>query len=177
LSDDCGTTWERMAAYGDDGTGSFATAAKYDGDDLWIPQVNTDWCGLGYGSDCYSINLNNYTGKSNVLVAFESFNSFGNPLYIDDVTISQFVGIEKKPENDSFTIYPNPATGHLTIEMNGDHAFSGLVILNQLGQTVYMQQNLKDNVINLSTEGWTKGVYFVRLEGNTGTKTRKVVVY
>jgi PKD repeat protein len=177
LSDDCGTTWERMAAYGDDGTGSFATAAKYDGDDLWIPQVNTDWCGLGYGSDCYSINLNNYTGKSNVLVAFESFNSFGNPLYIDDVTISQFVGIEKKPENDSFTIYPNPATGHLTIEMNRDHAFSGLVISNQLGQTVYMQHNLKDNVINLSTEGWTKGVYFVRLEGNTGTKTRKVVVY
>jgi len=177
LSEDCGTTWTRLAAYGDDGSGNFATHEKYTENETWIPYSGNDWCGSGYGSDCNSINLDNWTGKSNIKIAFESFNSFGNPLYLDNITISQFVGVEESETVNSFKVYPNPANNHLTIEWNSGSTFSKLTISNQLGQTVFTDNVSNSNSINLTTNGWPKGVYLVRLESNSSTKTQKVVVY
>jgi hypothetical protein len=177
LSDDCGTTWTRLAAYGDDGTGNFATHEKYDGADLWVPQNPGDWCGQGYGSECNSISLDNWVGKSNVLIAFESFNSFGNPLYIDNVTVTQFVGIDDTKSEKSFKVYPNPAKNHLTIEWDANSLFNNLIIANQLGQTMLKQVVSNSHLINLNTGDWPKGVYIIRLENKSDTQTRKVVIY
>jgi len=177
LSDDCGTTWTRLAAYGDDGTGNFATHEKYDGSDLWVPQNPADWCGQGYGSPCNSISLDNWVGKSNVLIAFESFNSFGNPLYIDNVTVTQFVGVDETSSEKSFKVYPNPAKNHLTIEWDANSLFNNLIIANQLGQTLLKQDVSNKHLVNLSTSNWPRGVYTIRLENGSETRTQKLVVY
>ena len=177
LSDDCGTTWTRLAAYGDDGTGNFATHEKYDGADLWVPQNPGDWCGQGYGSQCNSISLDNWVGKSNVLIAFESFNSFGNPLYIDNVTVTQFVGIDASNSKEHFKVFPNPAKNHLTVEWDDNSEFNTLVITNQLGQTMIKDDVSNKHLLNLTTGDWPKGMYIIRLENKNDTRTQKVVIY
>ena len=78
VSENCGTSWTRMLALGDDGDGSFATHPQT-GDGL-IPQTSDDWCGSGYGSDCFSLNLNQFAGKANIKIAFETYNANGNQL-------------------------------------------------------------------------------------------------
>ncbi len=177
LSDDCGTTWTRLAAYGDDGTGSFATHEKYDGNELWVPQTPNDWCGQGYGSSCNSISLNNWIGKSNILIAFESFNSFGNPLYIDNVTVTQYTTVDEQDACGSFTVFPNPSNNHITIEWRNSGEYQSLTISNQLGQTIINQEVSGKRSVKLNTGSWPKGVYIVSLADKSKTQTQKVVVY
>jgi PKD repeat protein len=178
ISDDCGATWTRLTGYGEDGSGNFATHKLYNGEDLWVPNPDLDWCGQSYGSGCNSINLNGWVGKSNVRIAFESVNSFGNPLYIDNVTISQFVGVKESTNYNSVVVYPNPASDHLTIDFGLNSSYDRLVISNQLGQKVFSKNiNEANSVIKLNTAEWPKGVYFVRLESNSKSTAKKVVIY
>ncbi|MCD4680939.1 MAG: PKD domain-containing protein, partial [Bacteroidales bacterium] len=46
-----------------------------------------DWCGNGVGSTCYDINLSQWVGNKSVKVKFESYCSYGNNLFIDDINI------------------------------------------------------------------------------------------
>ncbi len=177
ISDDCGISWSRLAAYGDDGNGSFATHEKYDGSDLWVPQTAADWCGQGYGSGCNSINLNPWIGKSNVVFAFESFNSFGNPIYIDNVTVTQYTTIDESHSSKTFTVFPNPAKGHITVRWHDKAAFNNLVVMNQLGQVVVAEDVTGTQRITINSAGWPKGVYVVRLNNNSKAETQKVVIY
>ena len=178
LSDDCGTTWSRLAAYGDDGNGNFATHEKYDGQDQWIPSSPGDWCGPGYGSSCNSISLNNWIGESNILIAFESFNSYGNPLYIDNVTISQYTDVNETADpNVGFTIFPNPTKDHLTVALDKNSSFTQVVILNQLGQTVFTKNIDTENTIGIDVSSWTMGIYIIKLESGSKSVAKKVIVY
>jgi hypothetical protein len=167
-----------LTGYGEDGSGNFATYGLYNGEDLWIPNPDLDWCGQSYGSGCNSISLNSWVGKSDIRIAFESFNSFGNPLYVDNVTISQFVGVKESTNDNSVVVYPNPASDHLTIDFGLNSSYDRLVISNQLGQKVFSKSiNEANSVINLNTAEWPKGVYFVRLESNSKSTVKKVVIY
>jgi PKD repeat protein len=86
VSADCGNTFDRIAGYAEDGTGSLATA--YTNTAEFIPVVG-DWCTGTVGADCFTIDLSAYDGQSSVVVRFESFNNgiAGNNLFIDNINI------------------------------------------------------------------------------------------
>ena len=86
VSTDCGNTFERIAAYAEDGSGTFATA--YTSSEEFIPG-NGDWCTGTVGTDCFNIDLSAYDGLSAVVVRFESVNNgiAGNNLFIDNINI------------------------------------------------------------------------------------------
>lgn len=87
VSTNCGGTWQRIFARGENGQGVFATVSTSTTD--FFPSVNTDWCFAGtVGSACYTINLNNFIGSAPVRIKFEGFNNYGNNLYIDNINIS-----------------------------------------------------------------------------------------
>jgi hypothetical protein len=76
------------------------------------------------------------------------------------VTVEFNTGIEDNSWINSIRSYPNPVSGNLTIETSLplDH----IVILNGNGQVISDIQNPGQTTIQVSTDSWSKGIYFVR---------------
>lgn len=178
VSEDCGNNWTRLLALGDDGNGSFATHPQTT--EGLIPQTANDWCGAGYGSDCHSINLDQFAGKPNVKLAFESYNANGNQLYIDNVKISQFVGIEDETlaGEEEVHIFPNPTNGSLTVNVNENNNFNKLEIINHLGQLMQTYKlDISQTSLKINTGKSLKaGIYFVKFSGQSNTIIRKIII-
>ncbi len=86
VSTDCGNTYNRVFARGENGTGTFATATTTTV--AFNPANSDEWCMGTVGSDCYSVNLDSYIGQQ-ILIKFEGFNAgtVGNNLYIDNINV------------------------------------------------------------------------------------------
>jgi hypothetical protein len=76
-------------------------------------------------------------------------------------------------ENEAeFTIYPNPVNNMLYI--NGGNAQYSYVMYNGMGQM--MAKGIAKGTEQISVDGMTKGVYFLRLTSGTQVHMEKVVV-
>lgn len=71
----------------------------------------------------------------------------------------------------SFTIYPNPATEVLNIELQNDETLKNVTIYNNLGQKI---KTVRQNTVDIST--LAKGLYFVEVTTNQGKASKKVIV-
>ena len=71
----------------------------------------------------------------------------------------------------NFTIYPNPATDVLNIELQDDATLENVTIYNNLGQKI---KTIKQNTIDVSI--LAKGLYFVEVTTNQGKASKKVIV-
>ena len=87
ISTDCGASFSHIGSYAEDGTGSFATA--YTSTVEFVPTAD-DWCMGTVGSDCFTLDLNAYSGMNGVVIRFESVNNgiAGNNLFIDNINIT-----------------------------------------------------------------------------------------
>ena len=72
-----------------------------------------------------------------------------------------------------FTIYPNPATDELTIQLDKD-AYNSFTITNSVGQ-VLLQQPLTATQTKVNVKTLAAGLYYITLRGENGTKTQKFV--
>ncbi|MCX6287388.1 MAG: PKD domain-containing protein [Bacteroidetes bacterium] len=179
ISEDCGLTWTRLWAMGPDGTPlKFVTAAPTN--NAFVPQSSGDWCSGSYGVSCYAIDLQNYIGKSNIRLMFESFNRNGNNLYITDITVQGEVGIaDNILELNGVSIYPNPSHGLFTLECKQCREAQDLSVISGDGIEVFVKripeskQSMKE-IIDL--RGLSKGVYFIRLTGNNNTRVGKLLI-
>ncbi len=176
ISLDCGDTWIRLMSVADDGSGNFVTREPLN--QSFIPQTPEDWCGPGFGADCYSIDVSMAAGHENVKIMFESVKIIGNNLFIDDVRVDMLenTGETVVTSGSIFSVYPNPSTGIFTVSINSD-ADSRLQILNVQGNVVFDELNASaktNRTINLSD--FPEGVYLVRLFGSEFSETKKVVL-
>ena len=115
VSSDCGSTFEYIGSYAEDGTGSFATA--YTSTVEFVPAAG-DWCMGTVGSDCFSLDLNAYAGLSGVIIKFESVNNgiAGNNLFIDNINITG--DLNSSPPSASFDVSNNSLCMGETIQFN-----------------------------------------------------------
>ncbi len=177
ISDDCGDSWTRLWAGGEDGSGNFATHEPTDYD--FFPQVEADWCMTGWGAPCVILDISNWAGSSDVRFAFETYSYFGNPIFIDNVAVSQLVDINESTINtDNIRIYPNPSTGMFNVNFGGNTGFQNVIVSNYLGQVVDMQPIAPDatSIILNESDTWNTGVYFVQLSGGASSVTKKIIV-
>jgi PKD repeat protein len=177
VSANCSEEWTRVYTGGEDGNGSFATHEITE--DFW-PTVITDWCMAGWGASCISIDLSPWVGQSGVRIAFESYANFGNPLMLDNVRLSQFVGVDETAiDDETIEVYPNPANSTFTVTLPSEQNFSELKLVNYMGQAVYTTSiDASSKTIEISPKAdWAAGVYFLELSGNGTTSTKKVVLY
>ncbi len=74
------------------------------------------------------------------------------------------------------SISPNPATENVQVvfDYTGNENLS-VVIQNSIGQVVY-RDNSGSNILNVATDNWTNGIYFVRFETETGIHTERLSV-
>ena len=89
ISTDCGASFSYLGSYAEDGSGTFATA--YTSTTEFVPAVG-DWCMGEVGADCFTIDLDAFSGMSGVVIRFESVNNgiAGNNLFIDNINITGY---------------------------------------------------------------------------------------
>lgn len=174
ISSDCGENWTRVAGYGDDGYGSFATHPLTN--DGFIPEIQEDWCGSGYGSECNTIDISQWAGQKEVKIKFGTYSFYGNPIYIDNVIVGNnpYVLVEEVSPS-KVAVYPNPSNGKFYIKLSDVSTSTQVIVTNMTGQVVH--SSLIDNVetqIDLSKK--PAGVYLVSITGGTFNEQVKIVV-
>lgn len=177
VSGDCGETWTRVFADGEDGSGNFATHPQTDYN-FW-PENGGDWCLWGWGASCFDIDLSPWAGVDNVQIAFETYSFYGNPIFIDNVVISQYVGEEELKNDNEVNIYPNPTSGKFFINLPADHSFYKLTITDQLGNELLKKKiDSQTNNLEMNQTGeLTSGIYIINFIGNNISHAQKFIVY
>lgn len=178
ISVDCGETWTRVFASGPDGTGTFATSPKTNY--YFLPHTSEDWCGHGFGSDCNNINFSNWAGLPNVKIMFESFNYRGNNLYLDNIMVSNSVGIPDNATDESdINIIPNPSTGMFYISLNNFLGETNITVLNIQGQKIFSEKiiiNTEHFTKKIDLSSQPKGIYFIEFRNKNIVKDRKIIL-
>lgn len=176
ISTDCGNTWARILAVAEDGTGNFATSEPVNAS--FVPTLPEDWCDQSYRSNCYTLDITGYAGNPNVKIMFESVRVVGNNLFIDDIKMEAFVGIENPAvENSAFNIFPNPGSGIFTVSIKNPGENSNIEIYNVQGQLIRQisaNDSKSDLMLDLSNQ--SKGIYFVRMTGKSVSEMKKLIL-
>ena len=125
--------------------------------------------------DTLTINVYD-TIVTNVYDTITTYTSVTDTLIIN----ANITGVNPPSNSNTFLVYPNPASTHITID-NGNYTQLGnysIRITNQLGQVVFNQHiNQQQFYIDLST--WTgNGLYLLDILDNNGTvvENRKIVI-
>jgi len=75
-------------------------------------------------------------------------------------------GTQSVIENN-FDIYPNPANESITISLDNVSAKNRQIsIYSSIGNNIYTQSNVIDNVVTINTESYTPGIYFIKVIDN-----------
>jgi PKD repeat protein len=177
LSEDCGDSWVRIFAAGERNNGSLATVPKQT--TSFTPATADDWCSGGWGSLCNVIDLTAWANKPNIRLAFETYNRYGNNLYVDNIEIasSPFVGISAL-ENRSIQIYPNPTAGIVTI-YSGQQVEDLMVSLFDVQGTQVFGYRIKSTAHLAETidlGNIAKGVYLLKIAGNHTLEQQKLII-
>lgn len=174
ISSDCGSSWTRIFSGGEDGSGNFATHELTSS--FW-PETASDWCMEGWGARCVTLDLSAWAGQSDVKIAFETYSDLGNPLFIDNVAVSQFLDVEPITEI-ALKVYPNPTGGSLNVVLDGGIKYTEVQVLNQFGQVLY-QTKVTDqsNTVVIPDLRLNSGMYFVVARGENEVSTVKVLSF
>ena len=90
-------------------------------------------------------------------------------------SISGSNGIKEVDFNINYSIYPNPTNGLLHIEQKNSMNNSMLSIYNACGVNVYSTK-MHSSTETVDMTGFSKGIYFIRINDNEHFITQKIVV-
>jgi hypothetical protein len=175
ISSGCEENWVRVWANGPDGNGSFETspATPYE----FIPVNNDDWCSLGWGSECFTIDLSDWAGDHNVKLRFEAYNQMGNNLYIDNITVSNTTSSNAiLPAAGDFTVYPNPGNGLFTLDLSQISGDIQLSIVNAQGRSVRAINLQGGKPVAIDLRELASGVYLLKLVHEGNSRLRKLII-
>lgn len=72
------------------------------------------------------------------------------------------------------TIYPNPASDNLYIDLPGHTEYNELLIMDLSGR-IMMQSNIEAGITKFAVKDLPSGLYLVRLKGNTAETTSRFI--
>lgn len=119
-----------------------------------------------------TFNLASYAGQP-IYVAFIQNSTDMFYILIDDITVGPGTGVNEVAENNTLSIYPNPAKDFVTI--NAPSAIKTVKVYNTVGQLV-IEKSVKEVSAKISVNELKSGVYFVTVETEKGTYTQKINV-
>ncbi len=98
-----------------------------------------------------------------------------NISYLD--SIRQFVGINSSSINNDNTlyIYPNPTTNYVNIKFNSFDEYT-LNIINTFGEIIFTKQYNNKNNVNISTENFARGLYFIQITNSNKQIVKKLIL-
>ncbi|WP_347374828.1 T9SS type A sorting domain-containing protein [Aequorivita sp. Q41] len=180
VSEDGGVTWENykknlpnftaLALTWDD-NGKEGLYLGMDYGIYYIDNTYTDWQPYSNLLPNVIINELEINNTTNMLYAA----TYGRGLWVSPL-VDSTAGVEDVLSESSVSVYPNPATSEITIElpkaMNGE-----IRIFDITGKLlVFEAQTLIPNKHTVNVSSLPSGVYFVRLNSEEGTATKKLLI-
>jgi Secretion system C-terminal sorting domain len=156
---------EPCVAYRDWGNSHKATVMKYNGTN-W---VNVGNAGFSAGDAWYTSLAFSPTGQP--YVAYMDWANAQNATVMKFDSV--FVGVNTL-KNSRLSIYPNPATDKITVEISRETEGSKLFIVNVEGQ-VQLEQKITQSKTQIDISTLPSGVYFVRLTNEKTVEVGKIV--
>lgn len=162
-----------------------------DGEDDFIFRYNEyfywDGYGVGYsgvGQDQVNHMINTLDGYAILVGYHTTYGSGGNsimvvkigdennfPAFSTDPDIENLVFVEENPTLEGVKVYPNPVQDVLHVQV-GQQWFNYRVTTSE-GTVVYSGKAQEQ--LDIATEMWAKGVYFLFLESDQGTALVKII--
>jgi hypothetical protein len=99
---------------------------------------------------------------------------FNSQIFTDQfVQMCTWDGIHQTDKLNQIQLYPNPASGSVSIEGNFSGGF--VTIYDRLGQSV-LRQDFSGNKIQLNTSSFSAGLYFARISSGDSNITHKFII-
>jgi hypothetical protein len=167
-SSDCGATWS--VPYSKSGsalaTSEITTVA-------FEPTLETQW-------RKETIDLSSFAGQNRVLLRFKSTSDYGNNLYIDDIHLDLSNGVDRIDLVSGVKIFPNPSTASLCLEFYAaKSSVMKIMVANAIGEMVFetvFRSNQGFNRLELPSDQFESGVYFVKLQSQSNNLSQKFVI-
>ncbi|MFM2207257.1 MAG: hypothetical protein RL213_1232 [Bacteroidota bacterium] len=154
VSTDCGVTFQRIYAKGDD---SLATVPPFAG--RFQPSSPNDW-------RTETVDMDAYLGYSDVILRFEFISGYGNNIYLDDINISgSNTSVSEETVSSSVILFPDPADELLHVRIPSASAFSELSVADMFGR-ILMKKHVESASCDLDLTGLSSGYYRVLVAGN-----------
>lgn len=93
-----------------------------------------------------------------------------------ETTVSQVVAVRMEGEDKDIKVFPNPADDFFFVETSADLATLRIRLLNHIGQTVPLAPQVQAGRLAYNVNGLPAGVYYIEVQQDTGTQSRKVIV-
>jgi photosystem II stability/assembly factor-like uncharacterized protein len=162
-SSNCGASWTRLVSMGENGNGSFATGpnSTFTNSNSFVPSVAADWCGVGVGANCDSIDISAYAGNPNVMFIFQGYDNYGNNLYIDDILIS---GANSTAVSASFSTSSSSVCTNILVSFTNTSSNATSYVWKENGVVISTSQNLAKTYTSA-------GTYSIKLIATNGTNS------
>ena len=112
---------------------------------------------------------------------FESYNRYGNNLFINDIVINGTVGTaELKNKQPDISLFPNPASGSVTVNITGVKDQVMMAVFTPEGQIVLRQTlQVKGTAISeqIDLSNLKPGIYFIELTGRQFNEVKKIIIF
>jgi hypothetical protein len=145
---------------------------RFDFKDIHLPDKNSPDFNKGFVQ--FSINVKNGLAPLTPISNRAGIYFDINPVVITNYAENRIkpVSINDVEISNQITVYPNPVTDVLTIQINNG-GYDVLRLLNIMGQVV-SQQNISGNTMNMNMANLPTGMYYLQLTGKDNTIMQKV---
>ena len=95
------------------------------------------------------------------------------------MTVKNTVGITENSLNNLVSIYPNPATDIVTIDLgnSSDNGAARVQIVDLLGKQVYLSGEISQTpVLQINTSQFGKGIYIVNITKGSEKICKKLII-
>ena len=168
VSTDCGNTYTPTGYL----KAGAALATAPNSTTSWTPTQASQW-----RKD--TLNLSAWVGQD-ISLKFVNISASGNNLYLDNINIAEFSGINEPSLNAAVNIYPNPSdNGIFNIVVNGIKNQSSVFTVTDvqgklIEQRIENLQNSFKTTVDLHL--YNKGIYFLEIRTDAGVNRFKLSV-
>lgn len=101
----------------------------------------------------------------------------GSSSKVVNVNNCNFVGIHENEILDGISLFPNPASGTVNLELPGNNSFTELSLVNYLGQVLITKDlQINQNRIILNLSDFASGIYFVQLHAGRQQSVKRLII-
>jgi hypothetical protein len=101
----------------------------------------------------------------------------GSKFIIDDLEFTGGnVGISDIDNAQAISIFPNPSSDKIYIDLKENAIQVKINLFNELGQKVLEEEQNNKPILSISTQNLPDGIYFILIEFGKSTITRKIVI-
>ena len=168
----------RVEASVDCGTTYTVVYEKTDLDLSTVPNYVTSNWSPGSASDWRNeqIDLSTFLGE-NVMFRFVNINNYGNSTFVDNINVAGVLGVSDNQLANAISLYPNPATNRVNIALNGEtYGSLKINVVNSLGQVLQSTEGNTLSIITLDVSSYASGLYFVNINADGATTSKKLLI-